>query len=167
MEYHHRQITAQERDMIALWRGGGVSIREIARRLGKSQSSISDELKRNDYQGNYVAIHAQYVTDERKRQARKRYPLKDRDTYMYVLKKLKSGWSPEEISGRLKRRHGETVICHETIYQFIYQEENKEKKLWEYLPRKQTKRKRKTGRKVHKSNIPERVSIRQRPRGGE
>jgi len=163
MEYHHRQITAQERDMIALWRGGGVSIREIARRLGKSQSSISDELKRNDYQGNYVAIHAQYVTDERKRQARKRYPLKDRDTYMYVLKKLKSGWSPEEISGRLKRRHGETVICHETIYQFIYQEENKEKKLWEYLPRKQTKRKRKTGRKVHKSNIPERVSIRQRP----
>ncbi len=163
MGNHHRKITAQERDMIALWRGGGVGIRNIARRLGRSPSSISEELRRNDYQGNYVAIHAQYVAEERKKEARERYPLKNKDTYTYVLLKLESGWSPEEIAGRLKRKHKATVICHETIYRFIYQEENKDKKLWEYLPRKQKKRKKQTGRDVHKSRIPERISIRQRP----
>jgi len=163
MGNHHTKLTAQERDMIAIWIGGGIKLREIARRLTRSVSTISDEVKRNNYQGNYVAIHAQSVTDERKINARRRHPLKDTATYAYVLKKLKCGWSPEEIAGRLKRKEGETIICHETIYQFIYAEENKEKKLFEYLPRKQKKRKKQSGRKVHKSRIPDRVSIHQRP----
>lgn len=163
MGNHHTKLTAQERDMIAIWIGGGIKLREIGRRLRRSVSTISDEVKRNNYQGNYVAIHAQSVTDARKINARRRHPLKDKATYTYVLKKLKCGWSPEEIAGRLKRKQGETIICHETIYQFIYAEENKEKKLFEYLPRKQKKRKRQSGRKVHKSRIPDRVSIHQRP----
>lgn len=163
MGNHHTKLSAQERDMIAVWIGGGIKLREIARRLNRSVSTISDEAKRNDYQGYYVAIHAQSAADERKAQARKRHPLKDKDTYAYVFEKLESGWSPEEIAGRLKRKYGETVICHETIYRFIYARENKEKKLFEYLPRKQKKRKRQSGRKVHKSHISERVSIHQRP----
>ena len=148
MGNHHTKLTAQERDMIAIWIGGGIKLREIARRLTRSVSTISDGVKRNNYQGNYVAIHAQSVTDERKINARRRHPLKDTATYAYVLKKLKCGWSPEEIAGRLKRKEGDTIICHETIYQFIYAEENKEKKLFEYLPRKQKKRKKQSGRKV-------------------
>lgn len=163
MGNHHTKITAQERDMIAVWIGGGIKLREIARRLNRSVSTISDEVKRNGYEGHYVAIHAQFVTDERKKEARKRHPLKDKKTYAYVLEKLENGWSPEEIAGRLKRAKGETIICHETIYQFIYGSENKDKKLFEYLPRKQKKRKKQKGRKVHRSHIPERVSIHQRP----
>jgi len=163
MRNHHTKLTAQERDMIAVWIGGGVRLREIARRLERSVSTISDEVKRNTWQGHYVAIHAQSVADRRKVAARKRHPLKDRVTYAYVLEKLEGGWSPEEIAGRLKRKKGEPVICHETIYRFIYTEENKEKKLFEYLPRKQKKRKKQNGRTVHKSHIPDRVSIHQRP----
>lgn len=163
MGNHHTKLTARERDIIAVWIGGGVRLREIARRLGRSASTISDEVKRNTWQGQYVAIHAQSVTDKRKIEARKRYPLKDKVTHAYVLEKLESGWSPEEISGKLKRDNGETIICHETIYTFIYSKENKDKKLYEYLPRKQKKRKKQSGRKVHKSHIPERVSIHQRP----
>lgn len=163
MGNHHRKLTAQERDMIAVWIGGGIKLREIARRLGRSVSTISDEIRRNNYQGNYVAIHAQSVSDTRKINARKRHPLKDNVTYAYVLGKLESGWSPEEIAGRLKRKTGVTIICHETIYAFIYAEENREKKLFEYLPRKQKKRKKQSGRKVHRSHIPDRVSIHERP----
>lgn len=84
-------------------------------------------------------------------------------------------------------------ICHETIYQFIYKQKTdqtkqgvkqqsilnkkllgKEKKivtvtdcdrpLWEYLRRKQTKRRKRNGRKVHRSHIPDRVSIHKRPK---
>lgn len=91
----HQKITAQERDLIAIWRGGGVSLREAAKRLGRSVSSISDEVRRNSFQGIYVAIHAQVKTEERIQKARERHPLKGPKTYAYVLDKLRSGWSPE------------------------------------------------------------------------
>lgn len=40
----------------------------------------------------------------------------------YVIRKLKLYWSPEQIAGRLRERHKKTIICHETIYQWIYHE---------------------------------------------
>ncbi len=160
---HHTKLTDRERDLIAVWLGAGVKIREIARRLTRSPSTVSDEISRNNFQGHYIAIHAQAVTKERKSKAGKRHPLKDPKTYAYVLDKLLQGWSPEQIAGRLKREYGHKVIHHETIYQFIYAQEHKDKKLWEYLPRKQKKRHQQYGRKVHKSHIPDRVSIHDRP----
>lgn len=160
---HHQKLTGKERDIIAVLLGGGIAVREIARRLNRSPGTISEEVKRNNYKGTYVAIHAQAVTEERKRLARQRHPLKDPQTYAYVLDKLRCGWSPEQIAGRLGREAGKHVIHHETIYQYIYAQENKGKKLWEYLPRKQKKRKKQYGRKVHKSHIPNRVSIHERP----
>ncbi len=160
---HHKKISGEERDSIALWIGEGRSVREIARRLGRSASSISDEIKRNSYQGNYSAIHAQVVTEERWKKSREREPLKDKQIYIYVLDRLKDGWSPEQIVGRLEKERGHKILCFETIYQFIYAPENKDKKLWEYLPRKQKKRKKQQGRGVHKSRIPQRISIHNRP----
>jgi transposase, IS30 family len=98
--------------------------------------------------------------------ARARHPLKNKSVYKYVLRKLRYGWSPEQISGRLrlmKPNNPYWHIHHETIYRYIYATENKEKNLFEYLPRKQKKRKRKYGRKTHRSRIPDRVSIHDRP----
>ena len=51
--------------------------------------------------------------------------------------------------------------------QFIYNQKYKHKKLWEYLPRKQKKRKKKHGRKCCRSRIPDRVSIHNRPKEAE
>jgi len=160
---HHKKLTAQERDLIALWKGGGVSVREIARRLGRSHSTIIDETYRNRFGETYVAIHAQYLSDQRKANAGKRHPLKDAKTYAHVVSKLQGGWSPEQIAGTLRKEEGETVICHETIYQFIYSDDFKDKQFWEYLPWKRTKRRKKHGRIVHRGHIPDRVSIHQRP----
>ena len=164
------KLIAQERDLIAVWRGKELSIRQIAKKLNRFPSTISREIKRNVFWDQYnekryyVAIHAQAESLTRKSLAGKRYPLKNPGIYSFVLKKLKNGWSPEEIAGRLRKVCGKTVICHETIYQFIYAQENKGKNLWEYLPRKQKKRKKQKGRKVHRSRIPDRVSIRLRPK---
>ena len=33
---------------------------------------------------------------------------------------LERGLSPEQVAGRLRREAGATVLCHETIYRFIY-----------------------------------------------
>jgi IS30 family transposase len=40
MGNHHTKLTAQERDMIAVWVGGGIKLREIARRLGQGFDNI-------------------------------------------------------------------------------------------------------------------------------
>lgn len=163
----HTKLSALEREKIAIWLSHGESKREIARRLGRSDSSIRAEIKRNSFKGHYVAIHAQSVAEKRVKEARKRHPLKNKSVYKYVMKKLRSGWSPEQIAGRLKLMKPENKywhLHHETIYRYIYAKENKEKKLWEYLPRKQKRRKKKYGRKTHRSRIPDRVSIHHRPK---
>ena len=162
----HKKIQPNERDKIAIWFAQNIKIREISRRLGRSPSSISEEIKRNSFNGHYVAIHAQAKTEKRVKKARARHPLKNKSVYSYVLKKLRSGWSPEQIAGRLKLKKPNNSywnISHECIYQFIYAKENKEKALWEYLPRKQKKRRKKHGRKSQKVKIPDRVSIHDRP----
>lgn len=54
-------------------------------------------------------------------------------------------------------------VCRETIYTYLYAPEQSELKLWEYLPRKQVKRRKRPGRKVKRVHIPDRVSIHERP----
>ncbi len=167
MSKKHNKISSAERDKIAQLVSQKVGVREIARRLARSPSSISDELTRNSHkEAGYIAIHAQQLTNERRMSAGKRCPLKNNKIYAYVLGKLLLGWSPEQIAGRLEKNHQKDSswhIHHETIYRFIYGEEQRELRLWEYLPWGRTKRKKKHGRHVHKSHIPQRVSIRERP----
>jgi transposase, IS30 family len=158
-----RKLTEEERDSIALLKNQGFSVREIGRRLNREHSTILREIKRNRFGEYYVSIHAQNLANERKSTAGKRTPLKNKKTYSYVVDKLGQGWSPEQISGRLELEQGKRILCHETIYQFVYSKDAKEQKFWEYLPRKQKHRKKQHGRSSQKVHIPNRVSIHLRP----
>lgn len=159
------KINPNERDKIALLLSSGASVRSIARELGRSHSSLLEEIKRNTVDGEYKAIKAQELSDRRNNQSRKTNPLKDPVIYSYVLQKLRDGWSPEEISGRLKRDNdGETVICHETIYKYIYSSEGRKRKLFEYLVKCHRTRRKWFGRKQYKRGIPDRTSIDLRPK---
>jgi len=92
--------------------------------------------------------------------------LKNDWIYSYVVDHLGQGWSPEQIEGRLKldfKGQYHKTIGHEAIYQYVFHPDNKDENLWEYLPRKQKKRKKQKGRRVHHSRIPDRVSIHLRP----
>ena len=162
----HNKLNALEREKISIWLNQSINKREIARRLNRSDSTIRYEIKINGYKKQYVAVHAQAKSEKRAIKSRHRHPLKNKSVYKYVLKKIRLGWSPEQISERLKFRKPNNPfwkIHHETIYRFIYAKENQHKSLWEYLPRKQKKRRKKYGRKVRKSGIPDRVSIHDRP----
>src|SRR5918999_2745313 len=166
----HNKITASERDQIAWWLACEVTIREMARRLGRSPSSISEELKRNKVDGVYGSIKAHQAAQARKRHSHQKYLLPHcpvlRD---FVLEKLKLGWSPQQISGSLKKEIKEGVrpkreyINHESICQFLYDPEQQDQKLWAYLPRRHRKRRRWLGRRSRSVQIPNRVSIRHRP----
>lgn len=157
------KLTAFERDQISVSLAAGVSLRRIAKELQRSVSSISAEIKRNSFKGEYRSITAQEKSRERNVTSRRLNPLKSPLIYSYVVEKLRSGWSPEQISGRLKRDNGgKTVICHETIYRYIYSPKAKSKNLAEYLVRHHYKRRFWFGRYVYRRGIANRVSIDQR-----
>jgi len=156
---NHTKITATERDQIGILKAKEVSISEIALKLGRSKSSISEEIRLGSFKGDYVPIHAQALAEARRVKSHKREPLKSPEIYAYVLEKLRDGWSPEQVAGRKNKEEGKKVISYETIYRFIYEPKNKSLKLWEYLPWKRKKRHLKHGRKTPRERIPNRVSI--------
>lgn len=150
-----------ERDQIACLLAGGLRLGEIAGRLGRSKSTICDEVHRNGGPGGYVATGAQAKADRRKFLGRQknRAPLRGAVIYAHVLEKLREGWSPEQISGRLEKETGKKVIHFETIYRYIYAPKNRSRRFWEYLPLKKVRRRKKFGRASHRERIPNRVSI--------
>lgn len=161
-----QKITAQERDRIAPLLAEKTSLRKIAKILGRSVSSISEEVKRNSVNGIYSSISAQSLSEKRNKTARKTNPLKNPKVYSFVADKLRQGWSPEQIAGRLKKENkGKSIICHETIYRYIYSEQGKEKNLCEYLVRHHFRRRKIYTRHLYQRHIQGRVSIRLRPKG--
>ena len=142
----------------------GVSQRDIARKLGRSFSSINYEISHNGRGGTYQPILANVLSRERNRASRKTNALKNPEIYAYVIDKLRCGWSPEQIAGRLrKKNHGETVISHEAVYLYVYSPEGRKRNLREYLARTHKKRYPKHYRKAYRRGIANRVNISLRP----
>ena len=86
-----------------------------------SQSSISRELKRNIRARGYRADQADAKAKQRKQNTIRAYVMIP-STVAEITKKLKENWSPEQISGWLKKRPEIPIsVSHETIYKFIEQ----------------------------------------------
>jgi len=160
----YKQLNPNERDILAVLKSKGESLREIGSILKRSPSTLSRELKRNAppiYTGYYLSHKAQSRADRRKRQSHQRQRLKNDFILQYVQKRLSLGWSPELIAGRLTIDHPGRSISHEAIYQWVYQDAPH---LILSLVRAHRKRKhRGYSRKHKKSHIPERISIKKRP----
>ncbi len=118
---NYQQFTIEEREEIQAGRWRKESIRSIARRLGRSPSSVSREITRNRppiLKGYTPRLaHERALTKRGSRGRTQR--LKNERIRHYVITHLKRRWSPEQIAGRIKHDLGET-ISHEAIYQFIY-----------------------------------------------
>jgi len=161
----YKQLNANERDILAVLKSRGKSLREIAAVLQRSPSTLSRELKRNAppvYTGYYLSHKAQGRAEKRKHESHRRPRLKSDFIRRYVEKRLRLGWSPEIIAGRLRIEHPEQSVSHEAIYQWVYQDATS---LIPSLVRAHRKRKhRGYSRKHKKSHIPERTSIKERPK---
>ena len=163
----YKQLSAEDRDQIAVMRAKGQSLGEIARFLGRNKSTISRELRRNrsPVYDRYGANQAQKRAERRKSEAGRRPLLKNDRIRRYVIGKLELGWSPEQIAGRLTRDHPELRISHEAIYQYIYNPQvRRTQELIHLLVRSHKKRQARGHTRRHrKSHIPDRVSIDRRP----
>lgn len=180
MKNHHK-IHSGERELLANYLAAGKSKPECSRLLNRPLTTIKAEVRRNSsYVFNrdgqkvrvYIAITAQAKALDRQQVcAHNKGTLKNPRVYAFVTEKLRKGWSPKQISGRLKQiEHPDDPdwqIAHETIYAWIYRQPKDVTTglYWfEYLRRKQKKRKKQRGRQVHRSHIPDRISISKRPK---
>ena len=119
----YKHLSAEERDILAVLKSEGHSIRQIAKVLNRSPSTVSRELKRNAppvYKDYCLAHKAQQRGDIRKHQSHRRQRLKNDFIRGYVQKHIRLGWSPELIAGRLCIEHPDQSISDEAIYQWIY-----------------------------------------------
>jgi IS30 family transposase len=121
----YKRLENQERESISRGLAQRKSIREIAREIGRSPSTVSREIKRNSGKTGYRAFSAsrRAITAAGSRRKGKSKVAKQSVLRQYVLEKLKEEWSPQEISERLKKGYSWDMtmqISHEAIYQYIY-----------------------------------------------
>jgi transposase, IS30 family len=141
-DYTH--LTYQERQQITgmLIRGGNITM--IAKRLGRHRSSLYRELARNSQDDQYSPSLA-----TKKAKARHYRPPKKLATnkalHTYVKSNLEKGWSPEQISGRMKRDKKPFYVCHESIYRYAYTND-----FHLLLPKKRKRRRKRAERKITK-----------------
>src|SRR5581483_10429381 len=108
---HYTQLTLAEREELYGMLKWGKSLRYIAKNLKRSHTSLSRELRRNIKYGNeyfcneYPPCKAQELAEKRKAKQRRKAPLKNPTVFLYVRKKLRRGWSPETIAGRIRIDH--------------------------------------------------------------
>jgi len=134
----YKQLNLEERTMIQTQLSMGFKPGRIARELGRSASTLSRELKRNDWvrpvfrrgpgrpllAGGYraeVAHCCAHASSVKPRVERRLQP--GGALWGHVTGYLKAGYSPEQIAGTLATVHPDNPslqACHETIYTAIY-----------------------------------------------
>ena len=119
MSYSH--FTIEERISIKHLLAKDVSIRQIAKELGRSPSSISREIKRNSHEPNPfdgTVYSVQKAERMHKRRASKahnivQFPL---EVIQIIEQRIKETWSPEQIAAYYK---DDGFPCYKTIYKWI------------------------------------------------
>jgi len=131
MGQHYHHFNAFERNFLQHQLNLGRSQAQIALALDRSRSTVSREVKRNAVAAspalrsrrNYDAGFASRASFSRRRRGPVRLaegsPLRTT-----VFAQIRLGWSPQQISGRLKLMPNPfdepQTVSHETIYQAIY-----------------------------------------------
>ena len=125
VSYSARYLGREERYEIARLREAGLSVRQVAARLGRSASTVCRELARNrdPRTGRYVPERAHRLAWERQRRPKASKLSRDPVLRAAVQGMLERRYSPGQVSGRLKAMHPgdpSMQVSHETIYQSLY-----------------------------------------------
>jgi IS30 family transposase len=120
----YTQLTQQQRYIIQDLFNLEKTQTYIAIELGVNRSTICRELHRNkNLKSLYKAKGAQLSTVDRRFAANEGYQKIKNKLKEIVVEKLNIGWSPEQITGRLKLEDSIHKISHESIYTWIYNKE--------------------------------------------
>ncbi|HEY4547308.1 MAG TPA: IS30 family transposase [Pedomonas sp.] len=149
--YSH--ISLEERRKIERWLVAKISIDVMAEKLGRHRSTVFRELRRNRFHDpempsvrGYFGVAADTLAKKQRRYDRRklaRFPgLREA-----IIERIRHGWSPEQIAGRLKVEwHGSAgrqfhwYACPETIYRFAHSKDGQAIQLWRHLPERRARR---------------------------
>mgnify|MGYP001161951820 FL=1 len=166
----YRQLTQDERYVMARLLRQGYSYRAIALALDRSVSTISRERSRNAtrHDGNYRAEKAHQYALARRRRTRKGSQFSEQE-WAEVARLLERKWSPGQIVGR-RQMLRQPSMSKESIYRYVRRHRREGGQLWRELRilskfgRKRRGSPATRGRLVGKRHISERPAVVQRRR---
>jgi IS30 family transposase len=163
-EKRYSHLSNAEREELAIGLETGLKQYVIAKLLGRSPSTISREIFRNNQTLNnvkYRAHLAQSRADERKEQSHKKQRIPNKRLRRYIWKMIRKGYSPEIIAFKATEKNPHWNTNHETIYQWIYAEQ---KDLIPFLVHAHKKRRKRGSAKQKRcAKVPNRTMIEHRP----
>ena len=158
---NYKQLIYEQRIAIYILLTTGLNQAKISELIGVSKSTVSREIKRNTGLKGYRPIQAHQRALERRQNAEKHIRFTD-EIKTNVTKHIEQEWSPEQICGRLKKENKPSV-SHETIYQFIIDDQKNGGELHKRLRLGRKKRRKRIKKQDGRGQIPNRVSIDERP----
>ena len=133
----HTHLTRDNRVRLEALLQAGMNQAACAIQLDVAPSSVSREVARVGSTEEYCANKAQRHATKKRRESKQRTRIQeDASLRQYVVRKLKKGWSPDEIVGRWKYLRG-SFLSHQTIYDWVREER---KDLMPYLSHQGRKR---------------------------
>mgnify|MGYP001791334138 CR=1 FL=1 len=161
-------LTLENREDISRGLAASESLREIARRTGRSPSTICREVARNQGRDGYRAALAEQAALDRGRRPKACQLALSARLRAAVEADLKLDWSPRQISRRLRRAYPEDAemqVSAETIYISLYVQGRGalRKELTQHLRRRRLVRHAKTVLPSRRGRIPDMINISQRP----
>jgi len=154
-----RKLTLEQRYQISALLKVGTNKAQVAQVIGVARSTISREIKRNKNRYSYDPEQANFKSQKRRSNAKKRKKLTLQLKQM-IKEKIEMDWSPEQVSGFLKKKHLAS-ISYQAIYDFIRKDQRNGGTLYKHLRHK--KRRKRYGSKETRGQIKNRVSIDERP----
>lgn len=162
----YRQLTSEERYALSTLRKQGCTQAQIARALGRHRSTISREVRRNSSKdGGYRPSTAHDFARWRCSRSRRNQRFTSAD-WAIVLAHLEQHWSPEQISGRLKK-DGTLRISHETIYRHIWHDKRRGGNRFKLLRQAGKKRRKRYGTYDSRGRLAGKRHISDRPAAAE
>ncbi|MCT4373251.1 IS30 family transposase, partial [Yangia mangrovi] len=137
----HKELDLGERRRIEDLLNAKLPVSTIAAEIGRHRSTVYREIKRNAfaadteevaYLDGYYGMVAQRNASDRR--ARRRKLTRLVDLREAVIDRLKAGWSPEQIAGRMRLEGLPVTVSHETIYAHVYGPEGRAEELARHLP---------------------------------
>lgn len=154
-------LTLKQRYEISALFARNISQKEIALQVGTSESTISNEKKRNKKSDNLYDADVANNLAAKRRKDKKSYKFNE-NIKISIENLLTKQYSPEQIVGVLKKENKKTM-SHEWIYQHIYQDKKNGGKLYENLRQNRKYRKKRLLTKEKRGVIPNKVMIDERP----
>jgi len=158
---HYQQLAYEQRCQIYRLKQEGYSQQATADAIGVSQPTISRELRRNAGERGYRYQQAQRKSSVRRQQAANAHKMTPANVAL-IEKGLRQEWSPEQISGWLKKERS-ICISFETIYLYVWTNKRQGGDLYTHLRHQIKGYRSRKGSHASRGKIKNRVSIHDRP----